>query len=389
MNDSLKTIIVFISIFLQFANGTRASEEFKPDLELLRKLAEMSYADAVKELEKVSDQNKYEYSYLLASDQLMHKNNAKTAIQFCEYALGISDEAGLPKGRIYLLQAYIYSSLNQRVETIADLENASKCFKEENNPELLKQCLSWLGSEYYDYGYFEKSEQSYEDLIKMCSDPNDEGRRAQALFDISEVYSRCLKMDKAKDAAEQAKTIFIKEDNQKGVADCLKLLGNVWLAKNETEKAKESYLQAIKAYKNTNDSHGQGNCNFNLGLLSIKLKQYPEAIDYLNQANYFYTAAGSITGSGIAQMEIGRAYCLQGLYEKAESALKQAETFLTGQSQYRLAQVKEYLGDLERARNNKKGSLGYYKSSADLFREVNLKKDVARIGRKILKMNEK
>jgi tetratricopeptide (TPR) repeat protein len=363
--------------------SAKIAEEFKPDRYLLQKLAFMSYDDAVVELEKLPSDERYEYINVLASLHFSYFDNKKTAMQFCDYAIDISEKHGFPKGRIYLLRAYIFGKNHERVETIIELENASKSFRNVNDPNSLKQCLSWLGSEYYSYGNFDKSQQAYEELLTLCTYDSDVMTKAQALFDVGEVYYRVSNLSKAKQVGEQAKDIFEKADNQKGLADCLKLLGNVYLAENENEKAKECYLQAAKAYESINGIHGQGNCFFNLGLMNISLKQYPDAEEYLKNAYRFYMAAGSITGKGISQMELGRVYCLQGFYEKAEAALKQAESFLTGQSQYRLAQTKEYWGDLEKARQNKEQSLTYYKASASLFKEVNLQKDEARVIRKM------
>ncbi|MCK4999146.1 MAG: hypothetical protein KAS23_06415 [Anaerohalosphaera sp.] len=380
----LSTVLLLFLICMPIASYTcgQSTEEFQPDIELVQKLAVMSYPNATKELEGLSfNKQRYEYSLILASIHFTEFKNTLVAMQFCDYALAIAEKYNFSKGNILVLKGYVFSAKNDRVEAINSLEKASVCFREEKDTDSLKGCLSWLGSTCYNYGDFTRSQESYEELLKLCTD--NDLLKAETLFGVGETYYRLNKITMAIDAAEQAKAIYAKTDNVTGLAGCHKLLGNVYMNNNEHGKARECYLKAAHVYENTNDFHGQGNCNFNLGLMSNQLKQYPEAVGHLMKSIYCFTNAASIGGVGIAQMELGRAYYLQNSYGKAELALTQAEYFLKNNSQYRLAQVKEYLGDLKKSQKNIEQSLIYYKASAKLYREVKYNSSESKVQKKI------
>jgi tetratricopeptide (TPR) repeat protein len=383
----LKNICITSFCFLLLASVVsnvygQFTEDFQPDMKLLQKYAVMTYPDVVIELEKLATEERIEYSLILASLHINQYKNSMTARHFCEYAHSVAEKHNISKGKIFLTEGYIHDMLSKEEQAIKAYEKASSCFRKDKNIELLKGSLLLLGGVCYNYGEFIKSIDVYEELLKLCTDADDI-MKAQTLFDVGEVYYRLSNISKAVYSVKQAKDIYKNLDNQKGLADCQKLLGNIYLAKKDYIKAKGCYLQASKAYESMDNAHGQGNCNFNLGIMSNKIKQYSEAEKYLIKSAYLFTKAASIQGVGIAQMELGRAYYFQGDYAKAELALMQAEYFLTGNSKYRLAQTKEYLGDLKKAQKDNKESLVYYEASAELFEDIKLKADLALVQKKI------
>jgi tetratricopeptide (TPR) repeat protein len=361
--------------------------KFEPDMELVKKLAIMNYPDVVAELNKLPADKNLKYCLIMANVQ-NSRNNSKIAMQYCDRALEISQKNNLTECNIYFLKAFIYDNMTDRVETINNLDKATDCFRKNNDINSLKTCLSSLGGIEYGYGYFEKSLNAYKEALKICEETNDVLMEADILFEMGDVYYRISDIPNAKKVAEQAKTMFEKSGNTKGLADCLKLLGNTCLD-NDKNKAKKYYTDACKLYEETNDHHGLANCYFNLGIMCSGLKEYTDSIEYLNRALRAYTKAGSVEGAGIANMELGRCYFLMKDYDKAEITLSQAEHFLNGVSQYRLAQTKDYQGDLYSAQDRLQQALDRYKISAELYKVIGMEGNWAIVEKKIKDLSNK
>ncbi len=381
-------LFFFLILIIPGGAIAESTEEFKPDIELVRKLAVTSYSEAIKELDKLPPDNTIKYCLIMADIHNTQFNNTKTAMQYCDHALEISEKHNLRKCQIYLTKAFINDNMTNIIETINNLEKAVDCFKKDNDVNSLKLCLSSLGSLLYRYGQFQKSLNSYKQALKICEDTNDIITKNATLFDIGEVYYRLGNITAAKKFAEQAKEMFEKSGNTKGIADCLKLLGNTCLD-SEHEKKKQYYLDACKLYEQTNDQHGLANCYFNLGLMNKNRKNYTDAVHYFNKALLAYTNAGSVEGVGITHMELGRNYYFMKEYNKAELSLSQAEQFLNRQTQYRLAQTKDYQGDLFAVKGKLQEALKCYNISAELYKITGLERDVIIEERKIKDLNAK
>lgn len=386
LNSGIFILILSICI-ISTPIAAKESEEFEPDVELVKQLITMSYSDVTAKLDTFQPEKNMKYCLIMAKVQNI-RNNSRIAIQYCDRAFEISQKHNLPECEIYLTKASIHDETNNMIEAIDILNKAADCYRKNNDVNSLKICFPAIGSMEYRYGRFEKSLTAYKEALKLCEDTNDTLMKADTLFEIGEVYYRMSDMPNAKKAAEQAKIIFEKSENTKGLADCLKLLGNTCLT-DDNDKAKKYYIEACKLYEETNDHHGLANCYFNVGLVSSRQKKYSDSIDYLTRALRAYTKSGSIEGAGIANMELGRCYFLMKDYDKAEITLSQAEQFLGGLSQFRLAQTKDYQGDLYAAQGKLQQASDCYKMSAELYKITGLDRDMAIEEEKIRNLNYK
>lgn len=365
-------------------------DEFRPDMGEVKKYVNMSFLEVKKELVKMNPRKRVDYSLQLASTHLFKFKNTKLAEKYCNYALIIATEYNFREGEILYFLAHLSNLKKDLPKTMEYIDKALACFKKEQNLQLIKSSLSFLGDSAYRYGDFERSINAYRDLLELSKELEDELLEAQTIFDIGEVYYRIGDQSKVKEAMPRAIEIFTKNENEKGLGDCFKLLGNVYKAEKDYTKAKKHYTIASQHYQNTNDSHGQGNCSFNLGLLFKELKEYPGAIDSLNKAIFYYTNSGSTVGVGIAQMEIGRVYYLRRDYAKAESALKQAEYLLSkSNSNFRLAQTEDFLGDLKVSQKDKEQAISYYSLSLQKYNNLKLKADAKRVKKKLKELEVK
>jgi tetratricopeptide (TPR) repeat protein len=384
------TGLLLAFIFLVFGSDKALGNEepnFVPDRQKVVQYMQMSPQNVCEELKQMSPTEAVEYSIVLASLHLYGSKNIKAANDYCDYGLSTAEKNSLNKAHILFLLAEISDISGDFAACFLYLDRAVLASKQENNNDLLKQSLFYLSNCAYRYGDFKRSLQACKQLLEVIKEHGEELEKARVLFDIGEVYYRIYRIPDANTAATEALEIYKKAENEKGIADCLKLLGNVFSAQGDDAKAKEKYELAAQHYANTNDWHGQANCNFNLALVHKRLKEYDKAIDMLQKASFFYTKSGSAVGTGIAQMELGNVYCLQKQYSKAESCLEQAEFLLKkGNDIFRLAQTFEYMGDLKAAQDKDEQAGEYYKRSIQNYKAIELIADENRVRSKLTKL---
>jgi len=364
--------IVFSMLFpgCLFAAGYM---DFIPDKQKIYKYLQMPCKDVCTELGQLPPTEAISYSLMLASIQLSEFKNTRIAQDYCEYGLKTANIHDMNSAEILYLLAVIASEKNNLPGCIEILDKVVSAAKKENEPNLLRQGLSFLGNTAYRYGDFDKSLAAYTELLGLCKEHQDKLLEARTYFDTGEVYYRLAKISEAKQAANHSIEIFKDINDEAGLADCLKLLGNVYSAENNDNKAEENFRLSSQHYANTNNWHGQGNCNFNLALVYQKRKKYDEAMEALNKACFCYTKSASTEGIGITQMEIGRTYCLQKRYAQAEASFKQAEFLLTeSNAKFRLAQTQDLIGDLKVSQDQTEQAVIYYEKSIETYKDIKL-----------------
>lgn len=392
MKGAHRALIVPVLLVLCLVTGALAGQivEFKPNIKILGDFIERPYKDVSKQLSKMSPVEAAGYAVLLGKIHLLQFKNTSTAERYFSLALVYAEQHNFNKARILLFLAQVNDAKQRLQRTIEYLDKAVAAAKEENNAGLLGAGLGLLGKTTCRLGEFDKSLAAYDELLKLAADHDDALLQARTLFDISEVCYRAEDYKRAKQSVTRAINIFIKCENEKGLADCYNMLGNLSLRSKNKDKAMDYYLKAISHYKSTNDWHGKGDSNYNLGLVYKESKDYDSAIEALRRAVFCFTKSASTEGVGITQMELGRVYYLRGEYDKADSSLKQAEFLLNETSAlFRVAQIQDYLGDLSAVRKNPVQAASYYRISAANYQRLNLPAEAERISEKLKKLKNK
>jgi tetratricopeptide (TPR) repeat protein len=390
MKKAHRALIVSVLLMLCFVTGALARQavSFKPDVKVLRNFIKKPYREVSKQLCKIPPVEATGYAVLLGKIHLFQFNNIYAAEHYFSFAFAYARQHDFNRANILLSLAQVNAVKQQLQKTVEYLDKAVVAAKEENDPGILRTGLICLGNITYHSGDFDKSLTAYDQLLELAVGSDDMLLQAQVLFDISEV---CYKMEdykRAKKSVTRAIDIFIRCENEKGLADCYNMLGGLSLINKNSNEALNYYLTALSHYKNTNDWHGRGNCNHNLGVLYKKSKNYNLAAAALEKAVYFFTKSASTEGVGIAQMELGRVCYLQKEYDKAEGSLKQAEFLLNEiKALYRLAQTQDYLGDLKAAQKDPIQAATYYRVSAANYRKLSLWTDAERISKKLEKLD--
>lgn len=392
MKGAHRALIFPILLVLCLVTGalTEQTLSFGLSSKMLQDFIEMPYDEVSKQLSKVPPVEATEYAVLLGKIHLFQFKNASTAERYFSLALVYAKQHNFDKARILLSLAQVNDIKQQLQRAMEYLDEAAAAAKGENNPNILRASLGFLGKAACRSGKFDKSLAAYDELLKLAADHNDVLLQAQTLFDISEVHYMAEDYKKAKQSVTSAINIFIKCENEKGLADCYNMLGNLSLRKKDKDKAMDYYLKAISHYKSTNDWRGKGDSNYNLGLVYKESKDYDSAIEALRRAVFCFTKSASTEGVGITQMELGRIYYLRGEYDKADSSLKQAEFLLNETSAlFRVAQIQDYLGDLSAVRKNSNQAASYYRISALNYQRLNLPAEAERVSKKLKKLKNK
>jgi tetratricopeptide (TPR) repeat protein len=89
---------------------------------------------------------------------------------------------------------------------------------------------------------------------------------------------------------------------------CLRVLGQVYIAKNDLQKAELALLQASALHKQAQDAHSEGSDLLILGQLYIILDQLEKAESSFLQAVNLHKQAQSIHGEGDDQLGLGGLY---------------------------------------------------------------------------------
>jgi len=214
---------ILFSVYL-FADGYI---DFIPDMQKIYKYLQMPCEDVYAELGQMPPTETVSYCFMLASIQLSKLENIKTAQDYCEYGLKTASEHDLKKAEILYLMAVIANEKTDLQGCIRTLDKTVSAAKKENDPNMLRKSLSFLGNTAYRYGDFKRSLTVYTELLEIYKEQQNKLMEARTYFDTGEVYYRLAKTSEAKQAATHSIEIFKEIDDEKGLADCLKLLGNV------------------------------------------------------------------------------------------------------------------------------------------------------------------
>lgn len=123
---------------------------------------------------------------------------------------------------------------------------------------------------------------------------------------------------------EEARTIWSACNNQKGEAEALKNIGEVYFILSRTQKALDYYNQALPLSRAAGDGQLEIDTLNNIGEAEIDLGNYPEALDYCKQALALGRVSNSIQGQAQALNNIGLVYHSLSNFENAFDSFNQA-----------------------------------------------------------------
>lgn len=395
MKNIVLMIILCLIVCASFCVvGLTADEEGvvpSADQEVLQRLSNMPYDNAVQELEGL-EPSSYIYHVMSLSALWGQKGDPRMTQMYLDLALTTARMNQMVKDEVVIL--YYYAKfLDFRDNFQEALEYFDKGImllqSELEEPALLKEFLRAQADLLYGRGEYERSREVYHSLLARLSGEEDELLKANVLCDVAML---CYYLDEHEQGVEglhEALAIYQKRQYSKGIADCYKIFGTVAGARKDYEGSEGYYLQALEEYRQAGDSHGQANCLYNLGVRFRDQKVFDKSIEFLQEAVGAYTFSSSPVGVGIANMEMGYTYLLNGEYDKSETHLGTAYKVLERtDSIRRLAQTEEYFCELYTAVGKAAQANEYCQRAIDHYSEVNLPNDVVRMRGRFLDEDE-
>ncbi len=347
----------------------------------LHKLSGMDYAAAVRELEGMKPELSSQYAVALG--QIWNeRGDPKLARAYLGLALSIARQNRLKEreGEALILCALHEDAHERLAEALTHIRAAAVILETAGAAETTKQCFSVKANIEHRRGLYADSIKTYGKLLALCEGGEDDLLKAHSIEEIALLQYKMGQAGDGEKKAQEALAIFERNHHHKGIADCLKLLGNLAASKGRSEEAVGYSQRALESYAAARDVHGQANCQYNLGLSYRAMKQYDKSVLSFQEAIASYTRSSSVTGVGIANMELGNTYLTMDDLAKAEASLLLARSLLaTGGNIARLAQTDESLGRLRLAQGKKEEAATHYEEAITHHESVNMLDDAKRV----------
>jgi tetratricopeptide (TPR) repeat protein len=375
------TIILFAIGLSSSALANVQSKVPSVDAAFLQKLSKMKHEQVERELAGM-DPEPYIYHIMGLSAIWASKNDPKRTQVYLDIALSVAklNELEEQQATILYFYAHFLDSHTRLADAIERISEAIEILKNGHNEELLKECLSLKANLQHRRGNYRASAMTHAELLKLATGEDDKLLWANSMCQMAQLHYKLGSPGDWKQALKVALAVFEKHEYPKGIADCLKALGHAASLEGDKKRAEKYYLEASEKYKEAGDAHGQANCLYNLGVLFQGQELFEKSIAYLQEAVAAYTRSSSLTGVGIANMEIGHSYFSSGDLAKAETHLVTAQKLLTQSGNLRrLAQTEDYLGNVKEAQGEIQESIQHRRKSVAHYEELDRHKKATSI----------
>jgi tetratricopeptide (TPR) repeat protein len=240
---------------------------------------------------------------------------------------------------------------------------------------------NYIGLAYYNQADYPKALDQYLKALKIDEKRKDKLGMSLRLGNIGSVYSAQNETQKALDYYLKALKIAEELGNKNHISAWLGNIGNIYLEKDTYSKALDYYFKALKIDEELGSKTGMA---YRFGSIGIAYKyqgNYPKALDYYQKALKLDEEQENKSGVARHLGNIGSLYAIRGEFKEAEKYLKKAIPIYDNigaldnlrQSQTALSQLYDTIAQLavnkgqwNKAAENYKNSIFYYKKSVEL-----------------------
>ncbi len=131
---------------------------------------------------------------------------------------------------------------------------------------------------------------------------------AGALKILGVAYSKISKTAQAFENLQQALTIYEKEKDKLGMADCDINFANIYSDLSDYPKSLQFNLKAMALYQQVNNNQGVAKCDNSMGVLYNSMGDHVKALDYFQKALVIITEYKNNVQIGICLTNIGNEY---------------------------------------------------------------------------------
>jgi tetratricopeptide (TPR) repeat protein len=248
------------------------------------------------------------------------------ALDYCEQALKIADEARYEKGKMhaYLILARIYyfrSELDEAMEYASLSKSIAEDLGDDHN---LALALDAIGVIYYDIGNQAKSSEYFFSSLKIYENlDNKEGIGAN-LCRIGTLYLDQKDYNKAEEYYVNSIKIAREINSQEGIASNLNNLAKVYSEEKDYNKALQTYQEALEINIKTGNAYLEASNYLNIAEVYLKKKDYRSAIEKAHQAEKIYEKIGNKVKVAKSQILLSEIYLNNDQLSESEALAKKS-----------------------------------------------------------------
>jgi len=182
----------------------------------------------------------------------------------------------------------------------------------------LIELMLYLGETCIAQGELETASQIYFRILsKINSESHLENIAANSLLALGEINSRQAKWEKSIAFINQAKKIFNKQNELKGIAKCNNMLGTIYGDRGNIKKAKECFENSLSILDSKTDSAIIGMIETNIGILNNIKGDYDESLLYYQRALIKYEQLKDVLRMSQLRHNLGMLHTQKKEYEPA------------------------------------------------------------------------
>ncbi len=214
----------------------------------------------------------------------------RKAIEYYEQALIITREIGDRRGEESVLGnlGLAYTALGETRKAIEYYEQALIIARDIVDRFGEGKTLSNLGNAYTDLGETRKGTECYESALKIARDVEDSRSISNYSFSLGLIFIDQGRWYDALRLFEECLEIRRKGDDLDARADAIYQIAHIHHLLRNLEKARTYYRDAKRLYEKTNNQKGIAPCNLSLGRLMIQMGFVDDAMQELTIAGEIY-----------------------------------------------------------------------------------------------------
>lgn len=202
--------------------------------------------------------------------------------------------------------------------------------------------------------------------------------RAQLLLMLSGIYNEEANIAKAKNAIDEALSIFTKLGDNAGVAKCQLNIGLMAGMQSKYDEAIRYFLMALKYFEQSDDTVGLINNYVKLGVANDYVRNYDKALAYYNKGLALASKIKQTGNTIFLYNNIGTTYARKGNLDTAKAYFEKALE-ISSEPQYKRTRVSPLMniGIIYREQGNRQKAMEYHRQALTLAKELNMPEDYA------------
>ena len=339
--------------------------------------------------EKTIIYNEIGYIYIDSDDFYNEDSCLKYSNLALDFSLKVKSKFGEALALKNIGTAYYYQ---QAFDTSIFLFNKALTLLEEfDKPNIKSYIYNFLGADYFHKGEFNKTLEFWKKELEINQTKGDPALIARSYMNIGVIYKNMDEYDQAISYYQQA--FKIREDRKDSLemARILNNIGNIYFQfRANYTIALENYLKAFEIYKKKDDKENEAHLLNSIGLIYDKQDQNQMALNNFNEALTFFNDLKKPEKIAEVKNNLGVLYAELGNFQMAYKLLNENYLYYIGTgAKPNIGGTLIDLGDVYFSWEKYEEAKNTYLQSYEIFTELNMKSEIARIYEKLAKTNAK